>query len=276
MLGMILFAVGILFLITTICMGIRLVRPTENAVIETLGRFTRMAGPGLNIIIPFIENLISIEITEQMADVEPQKVITKDNLNAEVDALVYYKVKDAKSALYNIDDHKKQLIALSRTTLRSVLGQMTLSEANEKRAEINAGVEKILVKETASYGVDVLRVEIHKIDPPQDVQDSMNNIIKAEQQKIAAKNLAEAVEIQADGKRRAAIKEAEGLRQAEILRAEGQAKAIELVNEAAEKHFKGNAIELKKLETAAATLDQNSKIILTTDLLDILKGFNEK
>jgi len=268
MLGSILALVLLVIFIVIIFMGVRIVRPTENAVIETLGRFTRMAGPGLNIIIPFIENLIAIEITEQMVDVEPQKVITKDNLNAEVDALVYYKVKDAKSALYNIDNHRIQLVALSRTTLRSVLGQMTLSEANEKRSEINAAVEKILDKETESYGVEVLRVEIQKIDPPQDVQDSMNNIIKAEQQKIAAKNLAEAAEIQADGKRRAAIKEAEGLRQAEILKAEGQAKAIELVNDAAEKHFKGNAVELKKLETAEKSLAQNAKIILSSDLVE--------
>lgn len=276
MIGMIFLTLGILFLIITLCMGIRIVRPTQNAVIETLGRFTRMAGPGLNIIIPFIENLISIEITEQMVDVEPQKVITKDNLNAEVDALVYYKVRDAKNALYNIDNHKIQLVALARTTLRSVLGKMTLTEANEKRSEINAEVEKILDTETASYGVDVLRVEIQKIDPPQDVQDSMNNIIKAEQQKIAAKNLAEAAEIQADGKRRAAIKEAEGFKQAAILKAEGEAQAIELVNKAAEEHFKGNAVELEKLKTAAAALTgMGSKIIIPTDLLEILKGFKK-
>src|SRR3990167_8245427 len=248
MISIILWSVFGLFILCSICLGVRIVRPTENAVIETLGRFTRMAGPGLNIIIPFFENLILIEITEQMVDVEPQKVITKDNLNAEVDALVYYKVKEAKAALYNIDDHRTQLVALARTTLRSVLGQMTLTDANEKRSEINANVEKILDKETASYGVEVLRVEIQKIDPPKDVQDSMNNIIKAEQQKIAAKNLAEAAEMEADGLRRASIKKAEGLKQAQILEAEGKADSIKLVNEAAEKYFKGNAVELKKIE----------------------------
>lgn len=267
-LGAIMWGIGIFFLIVLAFMGARIVRPTENAVIETLGRFSRMAGPGLNIIIPFIENLISIEITEQMVDVEPQKVITKDNLNAEVDALVYYKVKDAKAALYNINDHESQLVALARTTLRSVLGQMTLTEANEKRSVINAKVEEILDKETSSYGVDVLRVEIQKIDPPQDVQESMNSIIKAEQQKIAAKNLAEAAEIKADGNRRAAIKEAEGFKQAAILKAEGEAEAIKLVNDSAEKHFKGNAVELKKLETAERSLAQNAKIIMSSDIVE--------
>jgi len=259
--------IGLLVLVI-IFMGIRIVRPTENGVIETLGKFTRMAGPGLNIIIPFIENLITLEITEKMVDVEPQKVITKDNLNAEVDALVYYKVKDSKNALYNIDDHEAQLVALARTTLRSVLGQMTLTEANEKRSEINHRVEEILDKETASYGVDVLRVEIQRIDPPQDVQASMNNIIKAEQQKIAAKNLAEAAETEADGVRRAEIKKAEGYKQAAILKAQGEAEAIQLVNEAADKFFKGNAIELKKLETAERSMASNSKIVMSSDLID--------
>lgn len=273
MLGIILLILLGVFVVIAIFLGVRIVRPTENAVIETLGRFTRMAGPGLNIIIPFVENLLSIEITEQMVDVEPQKVITKDNLNAEVDALVYYKVNDAKKALYNIDDHKTQLVALARTTLRSVLGKMTLTEANEKRTDINQSVEQILDKETASYGVDVLRVEIQKIDPPQDVQESMNSIIKAEQQKIAATNLAEAAEIQADGKRRAAIKEAEGFKQAEILKAEGQAKAIALVNEAAEKHFKGAAVEMKKIEVAGQALAHNAKIVLTNDIFEVIKAF---
>lgn len=265
-----------LFLLIVALAGIRIVRPTEKAVIETLGRFTRMAGEGLNIIVPFIENLIAINVTEQMVDVEPQKVITKDNLNAEVDALVYYKVKDAKSALYNIEDHEAQLVALARTTLRSVLGKMTLTEANEKRSEINQQVEEILDKETASYGVDVLRVEIQKIDPPKDVQDSMNSIIKAEQQKIAAKNLAEAEEMKADGLRRAEIKKAEGFKQADILQAEGKAKAIELVNEAAEKYFKGNAVELKRLETAAGALGNNSKIIIGSDLVESLSSLIKK
>lgn len=268
MLPIILWSTLGLFILMAILAGVRIVRPTENAVIETLGRFTRMAGPGLNIIIPFFENLISIDITEKMVDVEPQKVITKDSLNAEVDALVYYKVKDAQKALYNIEDHEDQLVALARTTIRSVLGKMTLTEANEKRADINVQVGEILEKETATYGVDVLRVEIQKIDPPADVQASMNSIIKAEQQKIAAKNLAEAAEIEADGLMRAEIKKAEGVKKSHVLKAEGQAEAIKLVNQSAEKFFVGQAVELKKLEAAAVAFQNNAKIVVGTEILE--------
>lgn len=267
MLPIILWSTLGLFILMAILAGVRIVRPTENAVIETLGRFTRMAGPGLNIIIPFFENLISIDITEKMVDVEPQKVITKDSLNAQVDALVYYKVKDAQKALYNIDDHEKQLVALARTTIRAVLGQLTLTEANEKRGDINQKVGEILAKETLSYGVDVLRVEIQKIDPPAEVQMSMNSIVMAEQKKIAAKNLAEAAEIEADGLMRAEIKKADGIKRGQILKAEGQAEAIKLVNESAEKFFKGNAVELKKIESAAFALQNNAKLVIGTEIL---------
>jgi regulator of protease activity HflC (stomatin/prohibitin superfamily) len=209
--------------------------------------------------------MIKVNITERMVDVQPQTVITRDKLNAIVDAVVYYQIKDVKKAVYNVDDHRSQLTSLARTTLRAVIGKMTLTEANENRDDINTKVEAILDKETDSYGVEVLRVEIQKIQPPKDVQEAMNKVVKAEQEKIAAQDLATALETKADGERRAEIKRAEGIKKAKILKAEGHARSIQLVNEAANKYFKGNAQILKKLETVEKSLRHNSKIVVSSD-----------
>jgi len=158
--------------------GFKTVRPTERGIIERFGKFRRLKEAGLTWIIPNIDKMYKVNITEQMVDVLPQMVITKDKLNAEVDAVVYYQIIDVKASMYNVDDHKSQLTSLARTTLRAVIGNMTLTDANEKRGDINERVEKVLDKETKSYGVEVLRVEIQKIEPPADVQDAMNKVVK--------------------------------------------------------------------------------------------------
>jgi regulator of protease activity HflC (stomatin/prohibitin superfamily) len=217
--------------------------------------------------------MIKVNITERMVDVMPQMVITKDKLNAVVDAVVYYQIKDVKKSIYNVDDHKRQLTSLARTTLRSVIGKMTLTEANENRDKINENVEKVLDKETDSYGIRVLRVEIQKIEPPKDVQEAMNSVVKAEQEKIAANDLATASETKADGGRRADIKKAEGVKQSLILQAEGRADAlvkvaiaraeqIKLVNDALNKHFKNDAQIYKKLETVQESLKSGTKFVI--------------
>ena len=239
--------------------GIRIVRPIEKGLIETLGKYKKTAGEGFHFIIPIIQRMIKVNITEQMVDVPPQTIQTNDKLNMLVDAVVYYKVKDVKSAEYNVDGHKQQLTSLARTTLRAVMGKLSLTECIQERNKINESVEKVLDKETDAYGVEVLRVEVQRIEPPKDVQESMNNVVKAEQDKIAAKDFATAVETRADGEKRSEIKKAEGKRQASILEAEGKAKAFRLINES----FKGNAQLLKKLEVTQASLEKNSKIILS-------------
>jgi len=180
----ILIAAGVLIILFA---GFKTVRPIERGVIERFGKFQRTKEAGLTWIIPMIDRMYRVNITEQMVDVLPQMVITKDKLNAQVDAVVYYQIKDVKASIYNVDDHRAQLTSLARTTLRAVIGNMTLTDANEKRGDINSRVEKVLDKETVSYGVQVLRVEIQKIEPPEDVQDSMNKVVKAEQEKIAAR-----------------------------------------------------------------------------------------
>jgi regulator of protease activity HflC (stomatin/prohibitin superfamily) len=139
---------------------------------------------------------------------------------------------------------------------------MTLTDANENRDLNNLEVEKELDKQTAVWGIDVVRVELQRIEPPKDVQAAMNMVVKAENEKIAAKDSATAIETQADGQRRAEIKKAEGEAQGIRLRAQAKAESIKLVNEAAEKYFKGNAQKLKQLEVTADALRDNAKIVL--------------
>jgi regulator of protease activity HflC (stomatin/prohibitin superfamily) len=268
----VLIAAGVLIILFA---GFKTVRPIERGVIERFGRYQRTKEAGLTWIIPMVDRMYKVNITEQMVDVLPQQVITKDKLNAEVDAVVYYLIKDVKASIYNVDDHRAQLTSLARTTLRAVIGNMTLTDANEKRSDINSRVETVLDKETNSYGVEVLRVEIQKIEPPTDVQDAMNKVVKAEQEKIAARDMATATETRADGDKRAEIKKAEGIKRGLVLSAEGEAAAIKavadanatkikVVNEAAQKYFVGNAQILKKIEAVEISLKDNAKIIVDT------------
>ncbi|MCK9556024.1 SPFH/Band 7/PHB domain protein [bacterium] len=246
--------------------GIRIVRPTNRGLIERLGKYKKFAYPGFNWIIPVVDRMIIVNITEQMVDAQPQEIITNDNLNARVDAQVYFKVKDdevnVKNSQYNVYNYKWQIVNLARTTLRNIIGTLTLKSANSERDKINSELLGTLSKETHNWGIDIVRTELKEIDPPQDVQETMNKVVKAENEKIAALDFANALERQADGEKRAEIKKAEGIKQGKILQAEGQAEAIKLVNEAANKYFVGNAQLLRKLETVEKSLMENAKIVI--------------
>jgi regulator of protease activity HflC (stomatin/prohibitin superfamily) len=246
--------------------GIRIVRPTHRGLVERLGRYQRFANPGFHWIIPVIDHLYRVNVTEQMVDASPQEIITNDNLNAMVDAQIYFRVRpdeeNVKNSQYNVNNVVLQIVALARTTLRNIIGTLTLKSANSERGRINEELHKVLIKETTSWGIDIVRAELKQIDPPGDVQDTMNKIVKAENEKIAAIDYATAVETVADGEKRAAIKKAEGVKQARILESEGQSEAIRLVNEAANKYFVGNAQLLKRLETMQSSLENNTKIIV--------------
>jgi regulator of protease activity HflC (stomatin/prohibitin superfamily) len=249
--------------------GIRIVRPTNRGLVERLGKYHRFANPGFHWIIPVIDHLYRVNITEQMVDASPQEIITNDNLNAMVDAQIYFRVRpdeeNVKNCQYNVNNVTAQIVALARTTLRNIIGTLTLKSANSERGKINDELHKVLIKETTSWGIDIVRAELKQIDPPKDVQDTMNKIVKAENEKIAAVDYATAVETVADGEKRAAIKKAEGVKQARILESEGQSEAIRLVNEAANKYFVGNAQLLKRLETMQSALENNTKIIVPAD-----------
>lgn len=265
--------------------GIRIVRPTQRAVVERLGKYNRFAQPGFHWIIPIIDRMIKVDITENMADIAAHEIITEDNLNAQVDMMIYYQVKrdedNVKRSLYEVSDFAIQIVSLAQTTARNVIGGMAFKDVNSRRATLNEDLASILRQETHRWGVEVVRVELKEIIPPNDVQQTMNMVIKAENEKRSAIDFATAKETEADGLRRAAIKEAEGNRQASILQAEGyrqatilqaegskqaavldaegQATAFDLINQT----FIGNAQILKKLEVTETSLVNNSKIILT-------------
>lgn len=269
-LGWIILVIVILFIIS---LGMRIVRPLEKGLIERLGKFKSVADQGFHFIIPIIDKMYKINLTERMMDVEPQEIITEDNLNAKVDLVVYYKVRrddeSVKKSVYNVENFERQIIKLAQTTARNVIGTMNFKKVNSERNKLNSELAKVLDKESDAWGVQIVRVEMMEITPPTDVQDTMNKVLKAENEKRSAIDFATATETQADGQRRAAIKnadgqkqanilEAEGQKQAQILIAEGQAKAFKLINEA----FKGNAQILKKLETVQASLENNTKYVI--------------
>lgn len=256
----------IIFLIVLFFLGIKIIRPTHRGLIERLGKYKKFADPGFHWIIPVIDKMYLVNVTEQMIDAEPQEIITNDNLNARVDAQVYFKVNDdelsVKSSQYNVNRYQIQIVNLARTTLRNIIGTLTLKSANSERGKINAELHRTLLEETKTWGIDIVRTELKEIDPPKDVQETMNKVVKAENEKIAAIDYATARETVADGEKRAQIKEAEGAKQARILNAEGEAEAIKMVNEAAEQYFVGNAQVLRKLEAVEKALGNNTKIIV--------------
>lgn len=261
------FIIGGIILFFILLSGIRVIRPTQRGLVETFGKYTSFRTPGLNFVIPIFQRIALVNITERMSNIEPQEIITKDNLNARVDLVVYYKIRSdedsVKNSVYQVDRLDEQLDTLARTTARNVIGTMAFREVNSERRTLNKSLGEILAKETKDWGVDVLKVELKEIIPPSDVQGTMNSVIKAENEKDAARDLATAAETVADGKRRAAIKEAQGLAEAKVIVAKSEAERIKLVNESAEKYFVGNAQILRRLDVTESSLKNNAKIILT-------------
>ena len=270
------FAVAAASLLFVFISGARVVRPTSRGLVERLGKYRRLASPGFNWIIPLVDRMFLVNITETMVNAERQDIITSDKLNARVDAQVYFKVKSdeesVKNSQYSVNNYQYQIVNLARTTLRNIIGTLTLKSANSERGKINSELQRIMRDETTHWGIDIVRTELKEIDPPQDVQETMNKVVKAENEKVAAIDFATATETMADGARRAEIKKAEGIKQAKILEAEGEAQAIQLVNEAADKFFVGNAQLLRKLITVEKALSANSKIVVpaNSELVNII------
>lgn len=263
--------------------GIRIIRPTHVGAIETLGKFTGFRRYGITYVIPLVQKLYKVNITEQLVDVTKQDVITKDNLNCTVDAQVYFRVgssagtasdenllervseHDLKAALYNVDNYYRQIVELARTTLRNEIGKKDFKEVNSNRAKLNENIYDSMAAETRNWGLGIVRVELKEVQPPKDVQDTMNTVIKAENEKQAAVDFASAAETKADGEKRAAIKIAEGEAKAITTVAEARAKEIEVVNRSADTYFKGNAQLLEKLRVTEAALEHGTKFVIAPD-----------
>ncbi len=201
---------------------IKVVRPHEKGVVERLGKYQRTLNSGLHIVIPFIDRMTKVDMRENVVDVPPQEVITKDNVVVTVDAVVYYEATDPVKLNYNVTDFYLAATKLAQTNLRNVIGEMQLDESLTSRETINATLREILDAATDKWGVKVVRVELQRIEPPVDVTESMHRQMKAERERRA-------MILEAEGERESAIARAEGFKQSSILEAEGKAQAIKNV-----------------------------------------------
>lgn len=204
---------GVLILIIA-SRAIKIVRPWQKALVERLGRYQRTADSGLLLIVPFMEKITKVDMREQVVDVPPQGVITKDNVVVEVDAVVYFEVTDPVKVTYNVASFYIAATKLAQTNLRNLIGDLALDESLTSREIINTKLREILDDATDKWGTKVTRVELQRIEPPADVTEAMHRQMKAERD------------------RRAMILEAEGHKQSAILKAEGEAEAIRRVAEA--------------------------------------------
>ena len=255
-----LFGILALALILIAAAGFKVVRPFQKGLIEVLGRYDKTVGSGLRWVMPFIKRLTKVDMREQVIDVAPQEVITKDNVVVTVDAVIYYEATDPVKLSYNVGNFIVAISKLAQTNLRNVIGDLDLDSALTSRDIINTKLREILDDATDKWGVRVVRVEIQRIEPPVDVTEAMHRQMKAERDRRA--NVTEA-----EGEKRSAILTAEGVKESRVLEAEGQAEAIKRVAEA-EKYQKltvaeGEAQAIERVFGAIHTGDP------TPDLLAI-------
>jgi len=272
----IILALGIIILVVVVLlsMGIRRVNQYERGLVERWNAYERTVNPGLRYIVPFAQRIFRVNMREQVIDVPPQEIITEDNVVVTIDAVVYYQIIDPVKALYEIEDFELAIVKLAQTTLRNIVGEMSLDTCLTSREKINVELRKVLDEATDKWGTKVNRIEVQRIDPPSDIQTAMHKQKTAEQERRQLRLLA-------TGRKEAALQDREGT----ILRAQGDAKAIELVataqaeavkvvSQAANQYFLENAQLNKKLDVVRDTFAQQTKIIVpsSADILAVL-GF---
>src|SRR3972149_2288175 len=281
--ALIIIAIVAAVVIILLSMSLKKVNQYEKGLVERFNAYEKTVDPGLRVIKPFIERLYRVNMREQVIDVPPQEIITEDNVVVTIDAVIYYQVIDAKRALYEIEDFELAIVKLAQTTLRNIVGEMTLDIALTSREKINGDLRSVLDQATDKWGTKVNRIELQRIDPPQDIQTAMHKQKTAEQERRQLRLLAtgrkEAAEqerqgsiLKAQGAKQSAILEAEGEARAVELVAEAQAKAIKLVSDSANLYFKENAQLNKKLDIIRDTFSQQTKIIVpsSADILNVI------
>ncbi|MBM3287432.1 MAG: SPFH/Band 7/PHB domain protein [Candidatus Eisenbacteria bacterium] len=254
----------------------RIVAQYEKGLILRLGKYHATVGSGLTFLTPLVDELLKVDMREQVINVDPQKVITRDNVTVIVDAVIYYRVIDPVRAKFEVQNFALAATTLAQTNLRNLIGDKSLDETLVARDMINTNLRTVLDEATNSWGVKVTRVEVQKIDPPVDITEAMSRQMKAERDKRA-------VILESEGMRQSEILKAEGFKTGEILRAEGdaqakltrasaEAKAIEMVATAAEKFFHDRAALSKQLDVLRETLGQNVKYVIpgNADLVTVL------
>src|SRR4051794_23916173 len=228
--GIVLLAV-LVFIVIVILRSVRIIPQARAGVVERLGRYQRTLGPGLSLLVPFVDRLRPlVDLRETVVSFPPQPVITEDNLVVSIDTVVYFQVTDARAATYEIANYLGAVEQLTTTTLRNVVGGLNLEEALTSRDNINGQLRIVLDEATGKWGIRVNRVELKAIDPPHSIQDSMEKQMRAERDRraliLTAEGTKQSAILTAEGARQAAILSAEGDAKAAVLRAQGEAEAI--------------------------------------------------
>ena len=280
--GLIALAIAIVVLIL-LSQSVKKVNQYEKGLVERFNAYKKTVDPGLRFITPFIERVYRVNMREQVIDVPPQEIITEDNVVVTIDAVIYYQVVDAKRALYEIEDFELAIVKLAQTTLRNIVGEMSLDVCLTSREKINVELRGVLDQATDKWGTKVNRIELQRIDPPSDIQTAMHKQKTAEQERRQLRLLATGRKEAAEQEKQGAILKAQGAKQSAILQAEGEARAVELVaeaqakaiksvSEAANQYFKENAQLNKRLDVVRDTFSQQTKIVVpaSSDILNVI------
>ena len=251
--------------LTALVRSVRIVNQYEKGLVIRFGKYQKTIGSGINILVPFVESILTVDMRERVLNVDTQNVITKDNVAVVVDAVVYYKVVDPVKAEFEIQNFAYAATTLAQTNMRNIVGELALDETLISRDVINNNLRTVLDEATNPWGVKITRVEVQKIQPPKDIEDAMSKQMKAEREKRAEI-------LTAEGYKTSQILRAEGDKESAILKAEGQARAVERVAEAAEKFLTKRALELRRIEMLEKTLQNNTKYIIpsSSNLINIL------
>jgi regulator of protease activity HflC (stomatin/prohibitin superfamily) len=274
----------VVLVLFTLLRAVRIIPQAKAGVVERLGKYHRTLLPGLAIVIPYVDRVRPlIDMREQVVSFAPQPVITEDNVVVQIDSVLYYTINDARAVTYEIANHLQAIEQLTTTTLRNVIGGLTLEKALTSRDEINTALRIVLDEATGKWGIRVNRVELKAIDPPLSIQDAMEKQMRAERDRRAAILTAEGVKqsqiLTAEGQKQAAILTAEGSRQSQILTAEGEGAAIKTVFDAI---HAGNpdlplvAYKYVQAIEALATNDSNTTWVIPGEFTQALSGLSEK
>ena len=280
-LGFLLLVVILFIALVSLARSARVVAQYEKGMVLRLGRYRSTVDSGLTFLVPVIEDMVKVDMRERVINVEPQKVITKDNVSVIVDAVIYYRIIDPVKATFEVQNFGYAATTLAQTNLRNLIGDKSLDETLTARDTINSNLRNVLDEATNTWGVKVTRVEVQKIDPPADITESMSRQMTAERDKrvniLEAEGVKQEQILQAEGVKQSEILKAEGDAQARITRATAEARAIEMVSNAAESFFKERAEVSKKLDVLNTVLANQTKFIVPagSDLVNVL-GLDDK
>jgi len=279
--GLVLWLIIIFIALIALARSARVVSQYEKGLVLRLGRYRSTVDSGLTFLVPMIEDLIKVDMRERVINVEPQKVITKDNVSVVVDAVIYYRIVDPVKSTFEVQNFGYAATTLAQTNLRNLIGDKSLDETLTARDTINSNLRLVLDEATNTWGVKVTRVEVQKIDPPADITEAMSRQMKAERDKRAnileAEGIKQSQILQAEGVKQSEILRAEGDAQARITRATAEARAVEMISNAAESFFKERAEVSKRLDVLNNVLSGQTKFIVPSgsDLVNVL-GLDDK